>query len=187
MTANALLGFIVPGFHPMTQSISEVALAAPGFAWTHRALDVLVGLAMCVFAAGLQCAVRKRLSLAAIATGALGISFASAGVWTLESGLHLLYNLSIVQIVVPIAMALEFKNEIRSARFETFSLLVSFVHVLMVWALFAGFVPLAWFGLAQRMWAVVMVSWFGVAAHVLTRRGASPNVTRDGSIHSPAA
>jgi hypothetical protein len=69
--------------------------------------------------------------------------------------------------VVPIAQALEFKNEIRAARFEVFSLLVSFVHVLMVWAL--------------------MVSWFGVAAHVLTRRGASPSVTRGTSSRSPAA
>jgi hypothetical protein len=168
MAGNALLGFVVPGFHPLAQTISEVALAAPGFAWTHRVLDVLVGLAMCSFAAGLQCAVRKRISLAALATGALGVAFASAGVWTLESGLHLLYNLSIIQIIVPIAQALEFKDDIRSTRYETYSLLVSFFHLLMLWALGAGFVPLPWLGLAQRVWAIVMVSWFGVAAHLLT-------------------
>jgi hypothetical protein len=169
MTVNALLGFVVPGFHPLAQTISEVANAEPAFAWTHRILDLLVGLAMCLFAVGLQATCRKPLSLSAIATGLLGASFASAGVWTLENPLHLLYNLSIFQIVVPVAAALEFKDELRSTRFETFSLLVSFVHVLMFWAIFAGFIPLPCFGLVQRLWALVLVGWFGVAAHVLTR------------------
>lgn len=190
MTGNALLGFVVPGFHPLAQTISEVARAAPVFAWTHRALDVLVGLAMCAFAAGLQCAVHKRISLAALATGALGAAFASAGVWTLDSRLHLLYNLSIIQIVVPIAQALEFKDDLRSTRYETYSLLVSLFHLLMVWAIFAGFVPQACSGLVQRIWAIVMVSWFGVAAHMLTaamRHQTLPARDAMTSTRSPAA
>lgn len=71
MTVNALLGFAVPGFHPLAQTISEVGHAAPAFAWTHRILDLLVGLAMCLFAIGLQLACRKPISLSAIVTGLL--------------------------------------------------------------------------------------------------------------------
>ena len=171
---NISLGFFIPGFDFFAKSISHVALEAPGFAYTHRAADVAIGVSMCIFAIGVNSISGKRVSFSMITIGLLGLSMVSAGIWTLETPLHLLYNLSIFMVLSPVAFALEFKERIGSPKFETFCLAVAFLHVSMFWAIYAGFIPSEYNGLVQRIWAVPTMGWFGVAAAVLQGRlGAS--------------
>ena len=165
---NAGLGFFIPGFDPFSQSISEVALESSGFAYTHRGADIVIGLSMCAFGLGAYMAAKRRLAFTLVAVCLLGASFISAGIWTLESPLHLLYNLSIFMIVVPLAFALELKASVRW--FDTFCLAVAFVHVFMFWLIYAGFMPQEVSGLIQRIWNLVLVSWFGAAAHIVCAR-----------------
>ncbi|GGD54734.1 DUF998 domain-containing protein [Lacimicrobium alkaliphilum] len=164
---NIGLGVVIPGFDFFAKSISHVALEAPVFAYIHRVADIVIGLSMCLFALGIQVSSPGRFSVAMLSTLLLGISMISAGIWTLESPLHLLYNLSIFMIIVPMAFALEFKNTIRSETFENFSVAVTLLHVFMFWMIYAGFIPSELNGLIQRIWAIPTMGWFGVAAYML--------------------
>ena len=164
---NIGLGIIIPDFDFFSKSISHVALEAPVFAYIHRAADVIIGLSMCGFAFGIHQTSQSRFSAATLSVFLLGISMISAGIWTLQTPLHLLYNLSIFMIIVPMAFALDFKNVVKSSSFESFSVAVTVLHVFMFWLIYAGFVPQEFNGLIQRLWAVPTMGWFGVAAHML--------------------
>jgi hypothetical protein len=164
---NIGIGFVISGFNPLAQSISEVALEAPLFAYTHRFADIAIGLSMCIFGVALNALTSRKISFSMISIGLLGVSMVSAGIWTLESPLHLLYNLSIFMIIIPVVFALELKEKIESPPFETFCLITSFVHVFVFWCIYAGFIPQEYNGLIQRAWAVLTMGWFGVAAHLL--------------------
>ncbi len=171
---NIGIGFIISGFNPIAQSISEVALEAPVFAYTHRLADIAIGLSMCVFGVALNTLSYRKISFSMIAIGLLGVSMVSAGIWTLESPLHGLYNLSIFMIIIPVVFVIEFKEVIESPTFETFCLITAFVHAFVFWCIYAGFIPQEYNGLIQRLWAVLTMGWFGVSAYLLIR-GMSAN------------
>lgn len=172
---NIGLGIVIPDFDFFAKSISYVALEAPIYAFTHRAADIVIGLSMCGFALGIQRISQSKLSSATISAFIFGISMISAGIWTLESPLHLLYNLSIFMIIVPMAFTLEFKNTIRSERFEYFSVSITLLHIFMFWLIYAGFIPSELNGLIQRIWAIPTMGWFGVAAYMLGLQKFSAN------------
>ncbi|MBO2675962.1 DUF998 domain-containing protein [Shewanella algae] len=167
---NIGLGFVIPGFDVFAKSISHVALEEPVFAYTHRIADIMIGISMCFFAIGIQLTSPSRISFSMASVLLLGLSMISAGIWTLETPLHLLYNLSIFMIIAPLSFSLEFKNIIKSPSFELFSAAVSFLHVFMFWLIYAGFIPSEINGLVQRMWAVPTMGWFGIAAYMLGSR-----------------
>ena len=166
---NIGIGMVIPDFDFMAKSISHVALESPVFAYTHRSADIVIGLSMCIFAVGVYSYI-KRFSSTSLSSFLLGISMISAGVWTLETPLHLLYNLSIFMIIVPMSFALDFKNIINSRAFENFSVLVTLLHVFMFWFIYAGFIPQEINGLIQRLWAIPTMGWFGIAAHLLVQQ-----------------
>ena len=167
---NIGIGFVIPGFDVLAKSISHVALEAPLFAYTHRTMDILIGLSMCVMSVGFFKRSPYSLSCAALTTLLLGLSMISAGIWTLETPLHLLYNLSIFMILIPVCTALEFKQQAQSPRFETLSVLLSLLHVLMFWLIYAGFIPSEFNGIIQRLWAIPTMAWFGLAAGQLANK-----------------
>lgn len=164
---NILIGFFITGFNPISQSISEVALEAPFYSITHRLADIVIGVSMLIFAIVLPLLHRKKLLLSMVSIALLGLSMVSAGIWTLENPLHLLYNLSIFMIIIPVVFALEFKEKIDSEVFIDFCLGLSFVHVLMFWFIYAGFIANEYNGLIQRIWAIPTMGWFGWAAYML--------------------
>lgn len=164
---NIGLGVIIPDFNFFAKSISHVALEAPIYAYTHRLADIIIGLSMCGFAFGVLRSSQSRFSSATLSAFLFGISMVSAGIWTLESPLHLLYNLSIFMIILPMAFALEFKSRIKSLAFENVCVAVTVLHVLMFWLIYAGFIPEEFNGLIQRAWAIPTMGWFGLAAHFL--------------------
>ena len=125
---------------------------------------------MSLFAFGLHSLSRKTVALSSISCFLLGLAFVSAGIWTLETPLRLLYNLLIVMILVPIASALELKHILRSQRFENLCLAVSGIHVFMFWCIYAGFIPQQFGGAIQRVWSAILAGWFGVAASITSRR-----------------
>ncbi|WP_394203822.1 DUF998 domain-containing protein [Marinagarivorans algicola] len=183
---NIGLGIIIPDFDFFSKSISYVALEAPVFAFTHRAADIIIGLSMCGFAFGIHQTSQSRLSAATLSAFLFGISMIGAGIWTLETPLHLMYNLSIFMIIVPMAFALEFKNIVKSGLFESFSVGVTVLHVFMFWLIYAGFIPQELDGLIQRLWAVPTMGWFGVAAHMLILHQFSVNKSIQPTAHASA-
>ena len=179
---NIGIGFFISGFNPIAQSISEVALEAPFFAYTHRLADIVIGISMCLFAVAVYLLHPKKLTLSMVSIMLLGASMISAGVWTLESPLHLLYGLSIFMIIIPVVFALEFNWMLNSDKFLNFCLLLSFIHVLMFWLIYAGFIPNEYNGLIQRIWAIPTMGWFGWAAHILFQaQAANKSLNADAS------
>ncbi len=170
---NIGIGFFITGFNPIAKSISHVALEAPFFAYTHRTADIVIGFSMCLFAFVAQRLHRSRITLATLSIFLLGVSMISAGIWTLESRLHLLYGLSIFMVLIPVAYAFEFESMIESKAFREFCLLLSFIHVFMFWLIYAGFIPSQYNGLIQRIWAIPTMGWFGWAVHVLVQQAAN--------------
>lgn len=168
---NIGIGIVIPGFDFVAKSISHVALEAPIYAYVHRIADIVIGLSMCLFAIGIQ-KHAMRFSAAVLSCFCLGLSMISAGIWTLETPLHLLYNLSIFMIIVPMSFALEFKNAINSKTFENISVSVTVLHVSMFWLIYAGFIPQEVNGLVQRLWAIPTMGWFGVAVSYLLSKDA---------------
>lgn len=90
---NIGIGLFIPGFDFLSKSISHVALEASIFAYTHRAADIVIGLSMCGFSLAVFRGSTTRFSSASLSIFLLGLSMVSAGIWTLETPLHLLYNL----------------------------------------------------------------------------------------------
>ncbi|OUL57260.1 DUF998 domain-containing protein [Pseudoalteromonas ulvae] len=170
---NISIGFFISGFNPISKSISHVALEAPFYAYSHRAADIIIGASMCFFAITIQYRHQYKLTLAALSIFLLGVSMISAGIWTLESKLHLLYGLSIFMIIIPVAFALEFEAKHLSTSFYNFCLALSFIHVTMFWLIYAGFIPSEYNGLIQRIWAIPTMGWFGCAAHILMQKPAN--------------
>lgn len=166
---NISIGVVIPGFDFMSKSISHVALESPIFAYTHRAADIIIGMSMCIFSCGVY-GYLKSFSSASLSIFLLGVSMISAGVWTLETPLHLLYNLSIFMIIVPMSFALGFKNILNSRAFENFSVSVTVLHLFMFWLIYAGFIPQEVNGLIQRLWAIPTMGWFGIAAHLIVQQ-----------------
>lgn len=176
---NIFLGFFIPGFDPIGQSISEMALESKFFALTHRGANIVIGLSMCTFALCLQSMYKKGLSFTMLAIVLLGLSMISAGIWTLETPLHLLYNLSIFMILVPVVFVAEFNNDVKSKSFQTVGILCGFIHVGMFWAIYAGFIPHELNGFIQRAWAVVTMGWFGLAAYHMSKETLRKQNQRD--------
>lgn len=164
---NIFIGIIIPDFNFWAKSISHVALEAPVYAWIHRTADIVIGLSMLGFSVAVLRTSSTRYSLAGLSIFLLGLSMISAGIWTLETPLHLLYNLSIFMIISPIAFALEYKNVLNSQKFEHLCGAITFLHVFMFWLIYAGFVPSEYNGLIQRLWAIPTMGWFGVATFML--------------------
>lgn len=164
---NIGIGLFIPGFDFLSKSISHVALEAPIFAYTHRAADILIGLSMCGFSLAIFRGSTTRYSSASLSIFLLGVSMVSAGIWTLDTPLHLLYNLSIFMIIAPLAFALEFKNIASSPTFEIICVATTFLHVFMFWCIYAGFIPSEYNGLIQRLWAVPTMGWYGIASYML--------------------
>ncbi len=69
---NIGIGFIIPEFNVLAKSISHVALESPIFAYTHRAMDVIIGVSMCTFAFGLFKMSPYKFSVATLTTFLLG-------------------------------------------------------------------------------------------------------------------
>lgn len=172
---NIYLGFFIVGFDPIRDPISAVALEAPAFAYTHRALDITIGVSMCLFALGFQL-LRRTFAFSAVAVSLVGISMISAGIWTLESPLHELYGLSIFLIIIPVVTALEFRELLSATKFEIYSIGMTFLHVAMFWLIYAGFIPEEYKGVIQRAWAAATMAWFGIAVHVVLRSVGSDNI-----------
>jgi hypothetical protein len=173
---NIGIGFFIPGFDVLSKSISHVALEAPVFAYIHRIADIVIGLSMLCFAIGVGLSSPSKFSIASLTSALLGISMISAGIWTLESPLHLLYNLSIFMILIPVCFALEFKNILKSRHFESFCVLLALLHVFMFWIIYAGFIPGSLNGLIQRLWAIPTMGWFGISVYYLLKSSRQSNI-----------
>jgi len=165
---NIFIGLFVPGYNIQTQHISELALAQPFFAYSHRLADILIGITMCLFA--FVCLREAKAKFTFLTMFAFGLTWIFAGIFILTSPLHDIYGLANVLIVVPVIFALEMRNLYQSKTFQDFCVLVTLVHVIFIWFINYGFLPVEYKGVSQRIWVAITLVWYGVAALQIKKR-----------------
>ncbi|MCG7537556.1 DUF998 domain-containing protein [Pseudoalteromonas sp. OOF1S-7] len=160
---NIFVGLFASGYSVISQHISELALAAPFFSYTHRLADVLIGLSMCIFS--LVCLLVAKAKFTFLTMFAFGTTWVFAGVFILTSPLHDVYGLTTVLIVVPVIFALEMQEYYSSKYFKNFCVLVTLIHVVFFWFFNYGFMPIEYKGVTQRVWVAITLAWYGIAAY----------------------
>jgi hypothetical protein len=164
---NIFIGLFVSGYSVSTQRISELALEADFFAYSHRLADLLIGLSMCVFA--VACLSTAKAKFTFITMFLFGLTWIFAGIFILTSPLHDIYGLTTLLIIVPVLFALEMREFYRSKKFQDFSVLVTLIHVIFFWFFNYGFMPVEYKGITQRVWVAITLLWYGVAAYQMLR------------------
>ncbi|WP_338791776.1 hypothetical protein [Bernardetia sp. MNP-M8] len=125
---NIILGLFVSGYDVASQRISELALETPSIAYTHRILDIIIGISMCIFAVQVFKLVKAYFSLLTIF--AFGLTWIFAGVFILTSPLHDIYGLTNVLIIIPLIFVIEYREVLKSKYFVTYSILTSLIHII---------------------------------------------------------
>ncbi|WP_105169998.1 DUF998 domain-containing protein [Pseudoalteromonas sp. T1lg23B] len=160
---NIFVGLLVSGYSVVTQHISELALEAQFFAYSHRLADVLIGLSMCLFA--IACLSIARAKFTFLTMFSFGITWIFAGIFILGSPLHDLYGLTTILIVVPVLFALEMNDYYSSKNFQNFCVLITLIHIVFFWFFSYGFMPIEYKGVTQRVWVAITLVWYGLAAY----------------------
>ena len=167
---NITLGLFVSGYDIITQRISELALETPFIAYTHRIVDIIIGISMCVFAVQAFRIVKAYFSLLTIF--AFGLTWIFAGIFILTSPLHDIYGLTTLLIIIPLIFVIEYRGVLKSKYFEIYSILTSLIHIMFFWFFNYGFFSQDYVGITQRVWVFITLIWFGVAAKnmILTKK-----------------
>ena len=160
---NIFIGLFVSNYSVISQHISELALAAPFFSYTHRLADILIGLSMCIFS--VICLSVAKAKFTFITMFAFGITWIFAGIFILTSPLHDVYGLTTILIVVPVLFALEMQDYYSSKNFKNFCVLVTLIHIVFFWFFSYGFMPIEYKGVTQRFWVAITLIWYGIAAY----------------------
>jgi len=160
---NIFIGLLVSGYSVVSQHISELALEAPFFSYSHRLTDILIGLSMCVFAVACHSIANAKFTF--LTMFSFGLTWIFAGIFILGSPLHDLYGLTTLLLIVPVLFALEMKDHYNSKKFENFSIIISLVHVVFFWFFNYGYMPIEFKGLTQRGWVFITLFWYGLAAY----------------------
>lgn len=160
---NIFIGLFVSGYSVTSQHISELALEAEFFAYSHRLADILIGLSMCIFA--FACFSTAKAKFTFLTMLSFGMTWIFAGIFILSSPLHDIYGLTTILIVVPVVFALEMREFYASKKFQDFSILVTLIHAIFFWFLNYGFMPVEYKGITQRVWVAITLVWYGIAAY----------------------
>jgi len=162
MLLPMVTGFLAPGYSSIHQHMSELELLSPGVSFVSRLGASLAGLSIIGFAAALL--MRKRMMFTAVSAFVFGLSMISNGVFKMGSPLHGLYAIGLSVIVVPAFFAAEGPRPA-----DRFSLFISTIALIYMWALMTGIDPSATRGLTQRLVTLAMFGWFGYASFILLR------------------
>ena len=175
---NIFIGLFVSGYSVVSQHISELALEAQFFAYSHRITDILIGVSMCLFAQACLSIAKAKFTF--LTMFSFGITWIFAGIFILNSPLHDVYGLTTILLIVPVIFALEMREIYASKNFQNFCVLVSLTHVVFFWFFSYGFMPVEFKGVTQRVWVAITLLWYGVAAYKVYSV-ANKRINRDSS------
>jgi len=162
MLLPMFIGFLVPGYSSIRQHMSELELLSSGVSLVTRLGALLSGLSIIGFAVALL--MRKPMMFTAVSAFVFGLSIVSNGVFKMGSPLHGLYAIGLSVIVVPAFFAAEGPKPA-----DRFSLFISTIALIYMWALMTGIDPSATRGLTQRLATIAMFGWSGYASFILLR------------------
>ncbi|WP_375067425.1 DUF998 domain-containing protein [Stenotrophomonas lactitubi] len=167
MLALIAFAFTVPGYHSLSQHLSETGLM-PGL--PARAVQVgglVSGSAIILFSLALL-AYGRRFALTVLTSSLFGVSMVSNGVFTTGSPMHGLYGIGIFSILTPLLFLAELGPQ-ASTRMAWFARASSLLGMAYLWLMMSGFDPEPYRGLTQRLALLPAFGWYTLAALELRR------------------
>ncbi|MEN5271722.1 DUF998 domain-containing protein [Stenotrophomonas lactitubi] len=167
MLALIAFAFTVPGYHSLSQHLSELGLL-PGL--PARAVQVgglVSGSAIILFSLALL-AYGRRFALTVLTSSLFGVSMVSNGVFTTGSPMHGLYGIGIFSILTPLLFLAELGPQ-ASTRMAWFARASSLLGMAYLWLMMSGFDPEPYRGLTQRLALLPAFGWYTLAALELRR------------------
>ncbi|QKW57297.1 DUF998 domain-containing protein [Stenotrophomonas sp. NA06056] len=162
MLALIAFAFSVPGYHPLSQHLSELGLM-PGLpAKAVQVGPMVSGLAIILFSLALL-AHGRRFALTVLTSSLFGVSMVSNGVFTTGSPLHGLYGIGIFSILTPLPFLAELGPQ-ASTRVAWFARASSLLGMAYLWLMMSGFDPEPYRGLTQRLALLPAFGWYTLAA-----------------------
>ena len=168
MVALIVFAFAVPGYHSVSQHLSELGLI-PGLpAYAVQASGVITGIAIIVFSLSLLTRGR-RFAFTALTSTLFGICMLSNGLFTTGSPLHGLYGIGMFYVLTPLFFLVELGSE-ASTRIGRVSRWTSLLAMIYLWMMVTGLDPLPYRGLTQRIALLPAFGWYTFAAMELRRQ-----------------
>lgn len=168
MLALIVFAFTVPGYHSVSQHLSELGLM-PGLpAYAVQVAAVISGAAIIVFSLSLLTQGR-RFALTALMSTLFGAGMLSNGIFTIGSPLHGLYGIGMFSVLTPLLFLVELGTQ-GSTRIGRVSRWASLLAMIYLWLMMVGLDPLPYRGLTQRIALIPAFGWYTFAAMELRRQ-----------------
>lgn len=161
------IGIFTPGYDSVAQHLSALGVGDSTVALYINTSALLMGASVCLFALGLQL-LRRSPAWSPWLILIFGISMISNGLFEMGSPMHGLRGIGMVITIAPLACAAEFRDFLRSSRYEAYSLIVTIASFAYLWMLVTGAEPRGYAGLTQRIASLVTYGWFAVSAWSLS-------------------
>ncbi len=168
MLALIAFALTVPGYHSLSQHLSELGLM-PGLpARAVQVASMLSGTAIIVFSLALL-GWGRRFALAAFTSTLFGVAMFSNGAFTTGSPLHGMYAIGIFSILMPLLFQAALGAD-ASPRMAWVAPATSLLGMAYLWLMMSGFDPQPYHGLTQRIALLPAFGWYSFAALELRQR-----------------
>lgn len=168
MLALIAFALTVPGYHSLSQHLSELGLL-PGL--PARAVLIapsISGVSILIFSLSLL-AQGRRFALTALTSTLFGVAMLSNGLFTTGSPLHGLYGIGIFSVLTPLLYLVELGPQ-ASPRIRWVSCWTSLLGMAYLWMMVTGIDPPDYRGLSQRLALLPAFGWYTFAALEWRRR-----------------
>lgn len=163
--AVILAGFFAQDYQHWGRHASELAINA-----SHSAAVIfnigatLTGLSLILLAAGFLLSFKKQFLLTSILTAVFGITFVFGAVFPIGSPLHGLYGIGMSVMLTPFVFIYEQKGMFSQRAVHAISQSAGLLMFLYLWSMVAGFDPVQYRGITQRLFAIIVFGWFSFIA-----------------------
>ncbi|WMJ70628.1 DUF998 domain-containing protein [Stenotrophomonas sp. 24(2023)] len=162
MLALIAFAFTVPGYHSLSQHLSELGLL-PGLPAQAVLLGPSIsGCSIIIFSLSLLVQAR-RFALTAVTSTLFGAAMLSNGLVTTGSPMHGLYGVGIFSVLTPLLFLVELGPQ-ASSRIRWVSCWTSLLGMAYLWMMVTGMDPPDYRGLTQRLALLPAFGWYAFAA-----------------------
>lgn len=164
----ALFGLAVPGYHTLSQHMSELGLLAGWPARVVQAMAAISGASILIFSMALL-GQGRRFAFTALTSSLFGVCMLSNGLFTTGSPLHGMYGIGMFSVLTPLLFLSELGGS-ASVRMHRVSRWIALIGMVYLWMMVCGLDPAPYRGLTQRLAALPAFAWYALAVLELRTR-----------------
>lgn len=130
---------------------------------------VLTSLSLFSLALGMHLNFKKKFPLSSILIFMFGVTFIFGALFPIGSPWHGLYGIGLFVMLIPFIFLYESKDILKSKQVKNISLLAGFLMFIYLWMMIARLDPIAYRGLTQRLFGIVVFGWIAYVAYHLNK------------------